>query len=46
MATSPGIPEPHPMNIKEDLANNWEFFKEPSTNYAIVTKFRHKNEKN
>ena len=36
---------PHPIDMKGDLANNWEFFKEPWTNYETATELDTKNEK-
>ena len=35
---------PHPIDMKGDLANNWEFFKESWTNYKIATELDTKNE--
>ena len=35
---------PHPIDMKEDLANDWEFFKESWTNYEIATELDTKNE--
>ena len=43
MATSAGIPVPRPIDMKGDLANNWEFFKESWTNYEIATELDMKN---
>ena len=43
--TSSAIPVPHPIDMKGDLANNWEFFKEPWTNYETATELDTKNEK-
>ena len=45
MATSGGIPVPHPIDMKRYLANSWEFFKEPWTNYEIATELDTKNGK-
>ena len=46
MAISAGIPVRHPIDMREDLANNFEVFKESWTNYKIVTNLDTKNEKN
>ena len=45
MSTSAGVPTVHPINMKGDLANNWEFLKESWTNYKIATELDNKNEK-
>ena len=45
MATSAGIPVPHPIDMKKDLANNWEFFKKSWKNYEIAPELDTKNEK-
>ena len=45
MATSGGIPVPHPKDMKRHLVNSWEFFKEPWTNYEIATELDTKNGK-
>ena len=45
MVTSAGIPVPQPIDMKGDLANNWEFFKELWKNYKIAREFNMKNEK-
>ena len=37
MATLAGIPVPHLIGMKGDLANNWESFKESWMNYEIAT---------
>ena len=45
MATSAGFPAPHPIDMKGDLANNWEFYKDSWTNYETATELDTKNEK-
>ena len=45
MATSAGIPVPHPIDMKGDLANNWEFFKKTWTNYKIAKELSTKMKK-
>ena len=45
MVTSAGIPVLHPMGMKGDVANNWEFFKESWTNYEIATELDTKKSK-
>ena len=45
MVKSAGIPVPHPIDMKRDLANSWEFFKESWTNYKTATDLDTKNEK-
>ena len=45
MATSAGIPVRHPIDMREDLANNFEIFKESWTNCKIATNLDTRNEK-
>ena len=43
MASGTGIPVPAPMDMKGDLTQNWDFFRESWDNYEIATELREKS---
>ena len=45
MATSAGVPVPHPIDMNGGLGNNQDIFKESQTNYEIATELDMKNER-
>ena len=43
MATS-GLPVPAPMDTKDDLPSNWQFFKQQWADYEVATELKDKDE--
>ena len=44
MATSNNVPLPSTMELRGDLANNWQFFKEQGEDYIDATKSERNDE--